>query len=402
MLKDEAFTTVEEPVTCLADAEGYIAKVCFKTGPPTRIGAELEWNLHHRTDSRRPVGTGLLRVALGDHCPPSLRPHGRHRPLPCGGVVTVEPGGQVEISTPPYVSLAKLIERTSADIEHLRRLLSMAGVRMSNDACDLVRPPVRRLDSPRYRAMEQRFDRIGPHGRTMMCSTAGLQVCLDAGTEQRAAVRWNALHTLGPALVALFANSRGEGWASHRMRVWYGTDPVRTRPPADSADPIAAWARRVLHTPLLCVRRPDGCWNAPPKVTFAGWIAGAIKPRPTYDDLDYHLSTMFAPVRARGYLEVRYLDTQPGSDWVLPTTMLAALFARESTVDEAVAIAAPAAGRWGSAAQLGLADRAIALVVPALVTLACKAIADTDLPRDLAGRIAERLWAKGGNLYGRA
>ncbi|GIH05168.1 glutamate--cysteine ligase EgtA [Rhizocola hellebori] len=398
MLKDEALTMFEEPVTCLADAEGYIVKVCFKTGPPTRIGAELEWNLHRSEDSRRPVTANLLRVALGDHCPTSLRPHARPQPLPRGGLVTIEPGGQVEISTQPSESLAELINDTCVDIGHLRRMLAAAGLRMSDDACDLTREPLRMLDSPRYRAMEQAFDRIGPFGRTMMCSTAGLQVCLDAGTEQRVAARWNALHILGPALIALFANSPGAGWASHRMQVWYGTDPIRTCPPADSADPVAAWARRVLHTPLLCLRRPDDCWTAPPKVTFADWIAGAIRPQPTYDDLDYHLSTIFAPVRARGYLEVRYLDAQPGTDWMLATTMLAALFAQESTVDEAAAIAAPAAGRWASAAQLGLADPAIAVVVPALLALTCRAIADTDLSADTAAWLAERLRRKAGDL----
>ena len=49
-------------------------------------------------------------------------------------------------------------------------------------------------------------------------------------------------------------------------------------------------------------------------LTFAAWIDGArpATAGPTTDDLDYHLSTLFPPVRPRGYLEVRYLDAQPG------------------------------------------------------------------------------------------
>src|SRR5689334_3281100 len=90
----------------LADAAGYIAKVCFKTGPPLRTGVELEWTVHHRADPAQPLDIGALRTALGPHSPPTLDPTGAARLLPGGGAVTVEPGGQVEISTPPQVSLA--------------------------------------------------------------------------------------------------------------------------------------------------------------------------------------------------------------------------------------------------------------------------------------------------------
>ncbi len=59
--------------------------------------------------------------------------------------------------------------------------------------------------------MEEFFNRAGPWGRLMMCSTASVQVCLDAGEQGTGpgsvGWRWRLLHALGPVLVAAFANS---------------------------------------------------------------------------------------------------------------------------------------------------------------------------------------------------
>ncbi len=377
-----------------AEAEGYVAKVCFKTGPPGRVGIELEWTTHHRGDPARPVDPGVLGSALGEHAPRSLVPDSPQAPLPCGGRVTLEPGGQVEISTDTSDSLSGLLDATTADLEQLTGLLDRAGLVLAGQGCDAHRAARRILDTPRYATMERVFDRFGPYGRQWMCGTASVQVCRDAGLPERVGARWRALHAVGPALVAAFATSRRHagvdtGWASSRMRACLAADPMRNGPPAaDGADPVAAWTRRVLDTPLLCVRR-DGLWDAPAGLTFADWIGGALTPAPTYADLDYHLSTMFPPVRARGYFEVRYLDMQPGMDWVAPVALLTALFAREETVDEAIAVAAPAEGRWIQAARHGLADPAIAAVAPRLLDLAAGALADTDLRPATAGTVRE-------------
>ena len=90
--------------------------------------------------------------------------------------------------------------------------------------------------------MEAAFQRLGPHGPRMMCSTAYLQICLDAGEADQTALRWRALHDLGPALVALFANSRRRagadtGWASARTEATFGTCAPFTEPPPLDGDP---------------------------------------------------------------------------------------------------------------------------------------------------------------------
>lgn len=382
-----------------AAAERHIARVCFKTGPPRLTGVELEWIAHHVDDPRRRLDRIVLADALGEHAPSTLTPGSPQVPLPHGGVVTVEPGGQVEISTPPHASLTRLHVETDADVDYLIDRLASAGLSLSDAAHDSFRSPRRLLDTPRYAAMERTFDRVGAAGRAMMCGTAGLQICLDAGSAAQLGSRWQALHAIGPALLALFANSPGDGWVSQRMRIWYDTDPARTfAPPAPrrgdtvvgdtaSVDTAEAWARRVLDTPLLCRRRTGREWEVPVyPITFGDWIDGALSEPPTFSDLDYHLTTVFPPVRPQGHLEVRYLDAQPArSDgstggWFAPVAMLVALTNSSETTERAADIAAPVAGAWRCAARDGLRDRRLAAVAAELVTLAVDNLDTTDLP----------------------
>jgi glutamate--cysteine ligase len=393
-------------VQAVADAEGYIARVCFKTGPPEQTGVELEWTVHHLDDPARPLDVSVLRAALGPHAPHSINPTSPMSPLPGGGVVTVEPGGQVEISAPPAASLAQLYEQVEADIAALHRLLARHGLVTGSRGIDPHRPPAPSVQTPRYAAMAHAFRAYHPHGDVMMRSTAGLQVCVDAGPHPQE--RWRALHTLGPALVAAFANSRRHagrdtGWASARMRAWFGLDPRRTAPAYAAADPVGSWVRYAMTAPLLCVRRDGGCWQAPPETTFADWIRGAeVRPQgpgqtqptqPTVDDLSYHLTTLFPPVRPRGYLEVRYLDTQPPGEWIAPAAVLTSLLTDSETIAAAERRAALAVDRWEAAARSGTADPAIADAARGLLALALETLpADTPAPAvDLIRRRLEEL-----------
>ncbi|RLK25989.1 glutamate--cysteine ligase [Micromonospora sp. M71_S20] len=374
-----------------AAAEGHLARICFKTGPPTRTGVELEWTVHDAADPARPVDGERLRAALGRHSPRTLDSASPAEPLPHGGTVTVEPGGQLEISTVPRSSLATLIHATDGDIAELSGLLDAAGLVLGRSGIDPHRPPRPVVEGPRYRAMRHVFDRRGPAGRTMMYSTAGLQVCLDAGEPEHLPERWAAVHALGPPLLAAFATAdrhagRSTGWASARMAAWYGIDPARTRPvwtPESDADPVTAWTRYVLAAPLLCVRGDGPDWTPPPGITFADWVDGALPRPPTTDDLDYHVSTLFPPVRPRGYLELRYLDTQPGRGWVLPLAVLAVLLADPGTVRATRAVAGPVAHRWHAAARHGLRDPALAAAAADLFDLALAALPRLDLPAAL-------------------
>ena len=119
------------PVRTIAEIGAYVTRVCFKHGPPARTGIELEWLLIDPHDPDRRPDVPTLAALLGPHAPPTLVPDSPAAPLPHGGRVTVEPGGQIEISSPPATSLAGLIAGISADIQALRALLAPSGFELA-------------------------------------------------------------------------------------------------------------------------------------------------------------------------------------------------------------------------------------------------------------------------------
>ncbi|MFB4196728.1 ergothioneine biosynthesis glutamate--cysteine ligase EgtA [Streptomyces carpaticus] len=376
-----------------ADAEAHIGGACFTTGPPGRVGAELEWLVHDRADPRRMVPARRVDAALA-----ALERPGTAG-LPCGSRLTREPGGQVELSTPPAASLTEAVRATATDLAAVRSALAGEGLATGPLGLEPVRDLPRVLHHPRYGAMESSFDRAGPWGRVMMRATASVQINLDAGDDSAGPTgyryRWRLAHRLGPVLVAAFANSplwrgRRTGWVSTRQAIWARMDPTRTRPPdADptDTDPRTAWTRYVLDAHLLCVRRtPPAGWDAPGGVTFRSWLRGALgdhRPRP--DDLDYHLGTLFPPVRPRGWLELRMVDAQSGDRWAVPLALAATLLDDPAAAEAAHAATEPLTrGRphpptavWLRAAQRGPADPELGRAVRA-----CFAAADEALGRD--------------------
>jgi glutamate--cysteine ligase len=356
-----------------ADAEAHVHGICFKTGPPERVGVELEWLIRDPRDPALPVRAEQVAAALAPFTaseadtPAREQGYQKHEErivrykipaLPSGATLTVEPGGQLELSSAPADTLGELVEVTGRDLTALRDAAAAAGLELCGYGLDPLRPPRRVLDLPRYAAMERFFDRDGPWGRQMMCGTASVQVCLDAGddgtSESSYRSRWRLLHAIGPVLVAAFANSplrrgRPTGWRSARQQVWANMDPGRTRAPAapltDGGDPRDAWATYALDAELMCVREPGSTdWTAPPGLTFRDWVrdggSGTLRP-PTPQDLDYHLSTLFPPIRPRGHMELRMIDAQPGNGWIVPAAVATALTVDQRAADAALAAAEP-------------------------------------------------------------
>ncbi len=386
-------------------ARRHMSGVCFKIGPPRLIGVEVEWFVHDDRCPTEPVAPERLNAALD--ALPIGGPDGTS--LPSGARLTLEPGGQVELSSPPADSLIACVTDTRRDLAALRAAFAAQGLRLTGTGTDpQARPRRMVLDHPRYRAMEHHFDSAGPWGRIMMTGTASLQVCLDAGTESGPHAldrRWRLAHLLGPVLVAAFANSplldgRPTGHRSTRQTVWSRMDPTRTLAPApDHGDPREAWTRYVLDAEVLCVRRRDSLpWTAPTGLTFRDWLRGAGERRPTLADLDYHRTTLFPPVRPRGHLELRMIDAQPGDGWIVPAALTTALLDDPVAADTTLAALEPlepARGAdgprpprsdlWRRAATLATADPELRRAA-----LSCFAAADAALGR-LPG--AERLRA---------
>jgi glutamate--cysteine ligase len=389
-----ADVSTASPIRTAAEAGAYIASVCFKHGPPRRIGIELEWLLADPDDPLRHPDLPLLRTALGIHAPRTLNPDSPAEPLPAGGLVTVEPGGQVEISSAPATSCAVLIENMRRDIGHLEQLLRSTGFVLSDRAADPSRAGRRLLHTPRYDAMATGFARISKAGAVMMCGTAATQICVDLGRRDQAPMRWRAAHLLGPVLLAAFANSPAADNASERMAAWWLLDPPRTEPPV-SLEP-ADYVRRALDTPVLAKQRPVGDWLVQPPASLRDLLS-AGEPLDTRD-IDLHLSMLFPPVRPQGYLELRYLDAQPAGEWLAPLALIAALFDRPDALAQAAEACRPAAERWRQATEVGLADPVLARAARELAGIGDRAVGQLDLaPDDLreVRRLLERRLRRG-------
>ncbi|MEU5536170.1 ergothioneine biosynthesis glutamate--cysteine ligase EgtA [Streptomyces sp. NPDC020362] len=368
------------------EVDALVQGICFKTGPPRTLGVEVEWLVHELRQPQLPVTPERLEAA-----------YATLRTLPLKSPLTVEPGGQLELSSPPAASLMECVETVSADLDTVRAVLAEDGLGLVGFGHDPWHPPRRFLHEPRYDAMEACLDRTGAAGRHMMCTSASVQVCVDAGYEEPGPLgheqRWWLAHHLGPVLVAAFANSplvgrQPTGWLSTRQLLWTQIGAGRAGAPPPDGQPRAAWARHVLDAPVMCVRGDDSAWEVPEGLTFRGWArSGAPRP-PTRADLDYHLTTLFPPVRPRGHLELRMIDAQPGDDgWIVPLAVTAALFddpeaaeaahrAVKPLAERALNLPAPHNPLWVDAARQGLAD-------PELreTAVACFAAALQALPR---------------------
>lgn len=340
-------------------AREHVATRALTPGPVGPVGLELEG---HLVDLREPVlRVPWERVTAAVAALP---------PLPGGSAVTLEPGGQVELSGPPLPDASAAVAALRADAATLRASLAGEGLGLAWLGADPARPPARVNPGARYVAMEASFEATGsgPPGRAMMTSTASVQVNLDAGPERGWSERVALAHALGPVLVAVSACSpllggRESGWRSTRQMVWSDLDHARTGPLLAGTEPAQEWAEYALCAPVLLVFEASG--GAVPvlvRTPFEAWADGRVAlagRRPTVVDLDYHLTTLFPPVRLRGFLEVRYLDAAPARWW----PALAAVTATLLDVPAAAAVAAEATGpvatSWTRAARLGLADGAL-------------------------------------------
>jgi glutamate--cysteine ligase len=341
-----------------ADAAQYIAGASLTDGPLGTVGLEIEAHCFDRsTLHRRPTWNEITSVI-------ATLP-----PLPGRSAVTVEPGGAVELSGPPFAGAADAITAMAADRAVLDSAFAEAGLGLVLLGADPLRPPQRVNPGPRYQAMEQFFTASGTAeaGAAMMTSTASIQVNLDAGPRAGWAARVRLAHALGPTMIAIAATSplrsgQFTGWVSSRQQVWGQLDSARCGPilGASADDPAAEWARYALKAPVMLVRSGEAATPVLDWRPFVEWADGDIllgDRRPTTADVDYHLTTLFPPVRPRRWLEIRYLDSLPDALWPAVAFMMTTLLDDPEAADLAAETVEPVATAWDTAARAGLADR---------------------------------------------
>lgn len=316
---------------CSIDSDTAVSMLPFLR----RFGSRQGW-----TEGRTPKGTPCFM-------------------LPVGGVLTFEPGGQIEYSSPPCRSASTLLSLLRSVILPLRAAADLEGIDLLTMGIDPINPaelaPML-IQAKRYQRMDEYLSRLGPAGARMMRQTAAFQVSVDFDDEPW--LRWRVLNGAAPYVVAIFANSpiyagAPTGYQSSRAQTWRNLDPTRTGLPYDEQAPVQKYLDFALAAPAILFPTVDGEHRP-----FGEWLT---RVSPTTEEWQDHLSTLFPEVRPRGHLELRSADSI-GAEWYAAPVALAAGILYDSRALRAAADLLPIAdlGLLERAGRLGLHDPAIA------------------------------------------
>ena len=235
--------------------------------------------------------------------------------------ITLEPGGQIELSGEPCDS----IHCTYAEFtQHIRELLEVCEP-LGITFLGLGMQPVSRLNEiqwvpkQRYRIMGPYMPTVGTLGQRMMKQTATVQANIDFLDEKDAMLKFRTGMGLAPVLIAMFANSpicdgRLNGYRSYREHIWTDTDKSRQGLLKFAFAPEASFAHYVeyaLDVPMYFIIRHHEYINMT-GVTFRQFLKyGHNGERATVEDWADHLTTLFPETRIKRYIEVRSVDSQP-------------------------------------------------------------------------------------------
>lgn len=292
--------------------------------------------------------------------------------LPDGGTITFEPGGQIELSAPPFHSASALLKSLRSTVrpliaearEHGIDLLSL-GIEPANAVGDL---PLQ-LPGKRYVRLTRFLEECGSGGTRMMRQTASFQCNLDWRGDP--AERWRFLNALSPYLTAIFANSpiyRGEdtGERSFRARVWRELGGGRTGIFPCGDDFVGEYLDFALDAPAILIPDDADGW-----LPFREWNARGTA---SADDWKTHLTTLFPDVRPKGFVEIRGADAVQPEWYAAPVAFLSGLMYDDrafAAAREMVGVPDPAL--LVRAGRTGLRDERIAATARDLFTLALEA-----------------------------
>jgi glutamate--cysteine ligase len=241
-----------------------------------------------------------------------------------GGAISLEPGGQFELSGAPLDN----VHETRRELDAHFAALGPLCERFDLSFLDLGMSPLwRRDETPvmpkqRYAIMARYMPKVGGLGLDMMFRTATVQTNLDFASEADMVAKMRLALSLQPVFTALFANSpftdgKPNGFLSMRSQIWTDTDPDRTGMLPFVFEDGMGFERYVdyaLDVPLYFVKRGD-VYHDVAGGSFRDLLAGRLAQMPgefaTMSDWTNHLSTIFPEVRLKRYLEMRGADVGP-------------------------------------------------------------------------------------------
>lgn len=324
---------ISEPIQSFSQLTDYFASG-EKPRERWRIGAEHEKFVFHLSDLRRPeyggsdgieaLLKGLMRFGWsGVYEGENLIALERD-----GASVSLEPGGQFELSGAPLETIHDICNETGQHLEEVKAVASELGLGFLGVGFS---PLWTRAETPvmpkgRYNIMRAYMPKVGNLGLDMMLRTSTIQANLDFSSEDDMVLKFRASLALQPIATALFANSpftegKLNGFLSARANVWTDTDADRTGMLGfvfEDGFGYEKYAQYALDVPMYFVKRkgaPNGGYIDASGQSFRDFMDGKLPAlpgeRPTMDDWADHLTTLFPEVRLKKYLEMRGADGGP-------------------------------------------------------------------------------------------
>src|SRR5215831_1540178 len=236
-----------------------------------------------------------------------------------GGAISLEPGGQFELSGAPVETVHQTCGELSAHLAQLREIARPLGLGLTPD---WPRADMPMMPKGRYKIMTAYMPKVGKLGLDMMYRTCTVQTNLDFASEADMVKKLRVSLALQPVATAMFANSpftegKPNGFLSFRSEIWRDTDPDRSGMLPFAFEPGMGFERYVdyaLDVPMYFVKRGDRYIDVAGlsfRDLMQGRLAALPGARATISDWANHISTIFPEVRLKRYLEMRGADGGP-------------------------------------------------------------------------------------------
>jgi glutamate--cysteine ligase len=261
-----------------------------------------------------------------------------------GGSVTLEPGGQLELSGAPLETIHQTCSEVHRHLDQVRQATEAIGAGVVGLGFNPIwkRDEIPWMPKGRYKIMRDYMPKKGNLGLDMMTRTCTVQVNLDFADEADMVRKMRVGLALQPLATALFANSpftegKPNGYLSYRSHIWTDTDPDRSGmlPFVFEKDfGFERWVDYVLDVPMYFFLR-DGVFRDAAGLSFRDFMAGKLPgyegERPTMSDWADHLTTVFPEVRLKKFIEMRGADGGPwGNLCALPALWVGLLYDAEA------------------------------------------------------------------------
>jgi glutamate--cysteine ligase len=241
-----------------------------------------------------------------------------------GGAISLEPGGQFELSGAPFETVHETFAELDAHLREVKEIGRELGIGFlalgMSPKWTLEQTPI--MPKGRYKIMSRYMPEVGSRGLDMMFRTATVQTNLDFSSESDMVRKLRVGLALQPMITALFANSpftdgRLNGFLSARSEIWRDTDGARSGmlPFAfEQGMGFERYADYALDVPMYFVKR-GALYHDVAGASFRDLLKGSLAALPgeraTISDWANHLSTIFPEVRLKRYLEMRGADVGP-------------------------------------------------------------------------------------------